>query len=128
MQRKLIIGLSYLIEANTKNGVCQPVYDFCFIDGAHNFQIDCAAFFLADKLLKPGGYLLLDDLFWTYDSSATLKNTDFVKQMSDDEKAKPHVKRLFDLVIVQHPDYTDFRVEGTWAWAKKNQMRKPASI
>ncbi len=108
-----------LIGANTKDGVCQPVYDFCFIDGSHNFQIDCAAFFLADKLLKPGSYLLLDDLFWSYDSSASLKDTDFVKRMSEDERVTPHMKKLFDFVIAQHPDYTDFRVEGTWAWARK---------
>lgn len=111
--------LMKLIEANTIDGVCKPLFDFCFIDGSHNFEIDCAAFFLADKLLKPGGYLLLDDLFWSYESSASLKNTDFVKQMADDERKIPHMKKLFDLVIMQHSGYTDFKVEGTWAWARK---------
>ncbi len=113
-----------LINANTKDGVCQPLYDFCFIDGSHNFQIDCAAFFLADKLLMPGGMLLLDDLFWTYESSASLKDSDFVKCMSEDERTIPHIKKLFDLIVTQHPDYTDFRVEGTWAWARKKPDAK----
>ncbi|HVV56161.1 MAG TPA: class I SAM-dependent methyltransferase [Mucilaginibacter sp.] len=119
--------LMKLIEENTKDGVCQPQFDFCFLDGAHNFEIDCAAFFLADKLLKPGAYLLLDDLFWTYDSSPSLKNTDFVRQMDDEERNIPHIKKLFDLVIMQHPDYTDFKVEGEWAWARKKPGAKDAS-
>ena len=116
--------LMKLIELNTKNNICQPVFDFCFLDGSHNFEIDCAAFFLADKLIKPGGYLLLDDLFWSYENSASLKDTDFVKQMDEDERKLPHVKKIFDLVVMQHPDYTDFRVEGSWAWARKKTDKK----
>ena len=41
------------IEAQTKDGICEPCYDFIFIDGAKNWTIDGLAFFLADKLLRP---------------------------------------------------------------------------
>src|SRR6187401_1593211 len=36
-----------------------PRYDFCYLDGAHSWFVDGFAFFLVDKLLKPGGWMLL---------------------------------------------------------------------
>lgn len=42
--------LMKLIEENKK-----PIFDFCYIDGAHDWYNDGFAFFLVDKLLKPGG-------------------------------------------------------------------------
>ena len=40
------------ILRNTKDNVCNEVYDLCIIDGAKNWTIEGAAFFLVDKLLK----------------------------------------------------------------------------
>ena len=40
-----------------------------FLDGSHNFDIDGLAVVLAEKLLRPGGWLLLDDLDWTYEQN-----------------------------------------------------------
>jgi predicted O-methyltransferase YrrM len=36
--------------------------DFAFIDGAHTFDYVLVDFFLIDKLLRPGGIVILDDL------------------------------------------------------------------
>jgi predicted O-methyltransferase YrrM len=38
--------------------------DFAFIDGAHTFDYVLVDFFLVDKLLKPGGIVILDDLLY----------------------------------------------------------------
>jgi len=43
-------------------GNCEPLYDFCYLDAAKNWTIDGLAIFLIEKLLKPGAWLLLDDL------------------------------------------------------------------
>jgi len=45
------------IEKQTVNSRCEPCYDFIFLDGAHTWETDVCAFFLAMKLLKPGGLL-----------------------------------------------------------------------
>jgi predicted O-methyltransferase YrrM len=108
--------LMRIIEKQTKNGICKPIFDFCFLDGSHNFEIDCCAFFLLDKLLNPGAYILLDDLLWTYNH---VKDTELVKRMSIDELTTPHIKKLFDLIITQHQDYTDFSIDQGWAMARK---------
>ena len=111
--------LMKIIDRQTKDGVCKPIFDLCFIDGAHNFEIDCCAFFLVDKLLKPGGLILFDDFTWTYGRSESMKNTDFVKQMGEDEKTIPHIKKLVELIVMNHPNYTDFNLLEDWFLARK---------
>jgi len=59
------------IEENTSSHYCEPIYDFCYVDGSKNWGIDGLAFFLIDKLLKQGGWILFDDLKWKYGSKKT---------------------------------------------------------
>lgn len=47
-------------------GNVEPAYDFVYLDGAKNWTIDGLAVVLIEKLLRPGGWLLMDDLPWTY--------------------------------------------------------------
>jgi Methyltransferase domain len=49
-----------------------PIYDYVFLDGAHTFAIDALTFFLADRLLKIGGYFDFDDYYWKLGSSSSL--------------------------------------------------------
>jgi predicted O-methyltransferase YrrM len=39
-----------------------PRFDFCYVDGAHDWYTSGFAFFLVDRLLKPGGLIIFDDL------------------------------------------------------------------
>jgi len=64
------------IEQQSQNGVCAPCYDFCFIDGPKNWTIDGLAFFLVDKLLRPGGWILFDDYGWAHGKHAGREATD----------------------------------------------------
>lgn len=108
-----------LIDEKSTDGVCEPIFDLCFLDGAHNFEIDCCAFFLVDKLLKPGGFIVFDDLNWSYSQSKNLKNTDFVKEMAEDERSIPHIKKLVELIVISHPHFGDFEAIGDWFLTKK---------
>src|SRR6478735_9061094 len=56
-----------------------PRFDFCYLDGAHDWFVDGFAFFLVDKLLRPGGWIIFDDLDWTYGQSPALRNSPKVK-------------------------------------------------
>ena len=51
-----------LLRVQTRETRCEPCYDFCFLDGAHLWEPDALATLLVTKLLRPGGWLLLDDL------------------------------------------------------------------
>jgi len=129
VERVLVADSSYTwwlgdqIDANTADGTCWPAYDFVYIDGAHNWTIDGFSFFLVDKLLRPGGWLLLDDLAWSYGASGSSfgpgQGPDALG-LSAAERADPHMRRVFDLLIAQHPGYSNFRIEDEdWAWAHK---------
>ena len=49
-------------------GNCEPLYDFCYLDGSKDWTTDGLAVVLIEKLLRPGGWLLMDDLDWTFSS------------------------------------------------------------
>ena len=99
----------------------EPIFDFCYIDGAHDWYVDGFAFLLVDKLLKPGGWIIFDDMNWTFGSSPSLKDTHYVQRMSDEEKNTPQIKKVFDLLVRTHPDYHNFNIlhDGQWGVAQK---------
>lgn len=115
------------IEERTREGATQPLYDFCFIDGAKNWTIDGFAFFLVDKLLTEGAWLQFDDYNWTYASQEqrTGKNvSDGVEHaaLSSEEYQQPHIKAIFHDLVMQHPDYASFRVvDNSLAYAQKTK-------
>ncbi|MDC1068215.1 class I SAM-dependent methyltransferase [Candidatus Kapabacteria bacterium] len=127
-ERTYIWELRNLISKNSTNGVCKPIYDFCFIDGAHTWETDGFAFFLVEKLLKPGGWILFDDINWTIAESKSLAQFDWVKDMPKEEKNTPHVKEILELLVSQHPNFDNFRIQGKWAWVKKTSNSKLNSI
>jgi predicted O-methyltransferase YrrM len=96
-----------------------PRFDFCYIDGAHDWATDGFAFYLVDRLLKPGGLIIFDDMDWTFESSATLRKTEFVRFMSDDEKKTPQIRRVWELLVKTHPAYGDFVIKDGWGHARK---------
>jgi predicted O-methyltransferase YrrM len=97
----------------------EPRFDLCYLDGAHSWFVDGFAFFLVDRLLRPGGMLVLDDLDWTYASSPTLRGSDWVKGMPADERSEPQVRKVYELLVKTHPSYEAFRTEDGWAFARK---------
>lgn len=110
------------IEEQSDNGVCVPCYDFCFIDGPKNWTIDGLAFFLVDKLLRPGGWILFDDYAWTHAKHVGRDSTDGIslRGLSEQEISEPHIEKIFKLLVMQHADYSNFLLQdGWWAWAQK---------
>jgi predicted O-methyltransferase YrrM len=111
------------IRENTNDGICAEEYDLCLIDGPKNWTIDGAAFFFVDKLLKPGGWIIFDDYSWTYARADTKRAaTDGIthRTLSDAERETPHIREVFELLVVQHPNYSNFvRLNSDWALAQK---------
>jgi predicted O-methyltransferase YrrM len=121
------------IQLQSAGNSCTPLYDFCFLDGSKNWTIDGATFFLVDKLLKPGGWIVFDDLQWTYRSKLEegKRKTDgvYMLDMGTDELDQPHVELIFQLLVMQHPDYANFKVKDYWwAWAQKAEGSKEVTF
>lgn len=110
------------IERRTLDGVCEPVFDFCYIDGPKNWTVDGLAFFLVDKLLRRNGTLLFDDYSWRYCDYRRKDITDGIshRAMSPDQLEQANIEKVFELLVMQHPCYGGFSVQHRkWAWAKK---------
>lgn len=99
------------------DGAIRPVYDFCFLDGAHTWVDDGFAFFLVDKLLRPGGWILFDDLPWKLDERWDVPPA---------ERDVAQVQEVFDLLAVTHPQYDRIETDGDWGWARKSEAASPA--
>ena len=103
-------------------GNVEPLYDFVYLDGAKNWTIDGLAVVLVEKLLRPGGWLLMDDLDWTYAQDPGRDATDGIvhRELSEAERTEPHLRAVFDLIVAQHPSFTEVRVQDEWwGWARK---------
>lgn len=110
--------LMKLIRQHTRDGRCEPFLDFCYIDGAHAWEPDGLAFFLVDKLLKVDGWILFDDIHWTF-AESTIAGEQWVRELPDDQRETPHIRLVFDLLVSQHPNYAQCQVVDWWGWARK---------
>lgn len=121
------------IKRNTSDNQCKEKYDLCIIDGPKNWVIDSSAFFLVDKLLKQGAYLIFDDYLWTYEKANNKRHsTDGIihSSLSKDELEMPHIKEIFDLLVKQHPNYSNFKVfsDKQWCMTQKISTDKKTEI
>lgn len=94
-------------------------FDFCFFDGAHTWDTTGYAFFLVDRMLEPGGWILFDDLNWSFHKSPSLKRKPRIRKMSKEERRTPQVGLVFDLLVGRDPRYDNVERDGNWGWARK---------
>jgi predicted O-methyltransferase YrrM len=95
-----------------------PLFDFVFIDGAHTWDVDGFAFLLVDKLLKPGGWILFDDLHWKLDAERW-------PEVPDDQRSLEQVREVWELLVLTHPRYDEMQTDGSWGWAHKAAAPEP---
>jgi len=111
--------LKKIIEQQSKTGICEPTYDFIFLDGSHFWETDVCAFTLAMQLLKPGGWFLFDDYMWSIEKSDWWRQSPKMADKPKDYREEPHVERLVTLVVSKHPDIESVTIRDNWAWAQK---------
>jgi predicted O-methyltransferase YrrM len=117
--------LMKLIEAHP-----EPTFDFCYIDGGHSWDVTGYGFCLVDRLLRPSGWVLFDDLNWTYDSMVIPGQAmpAFLERMPEEERATPQVRRVWDLLVRRHSGFGAFVEDGQWGFAQKLRIRAGNSL
>jgi predicted O-methyltransferase YrrM len=100
----------------------RPQFDLCYFDGDHTWDGTGFGFMLVDMLLRPGGWIIFDDLKWTVAASAKdrAQMPRSWRACSEDERATAGVKMVFEL-LAPHLGYTDMRTakDGWWGVARK---------
>jgi len=98
-------SLAKLLEQNAG-----PIYDYVFVDGAHSWAVDALTAFLADRMLKVGGYLDFDDYDWTFGGSPSCNPRVFPltgKLYTAEQIESKQVKMIVDLLIRRDPRYQE---------------------
>ena len=98
------------------------MFDFCYIDGAHSWDADGFAFFLVDRLLVRNGWVLFDDLDWTYRSMEARYGVNvpaWLRRIPEEERNTRQVRKVWELLVKRHPEYGEFREEGQRGFARK---------
>ncbi|MGI9419085.1 MAG: class I SAM-dependent methyltransferase [Geminicoccaceae bacterium] len=101
----------------------RPAFDFCYIDAAHTWDDTGFAFFLVDKFLKPGGWMLFDDLDFEYQTLVKKEETipEYLLRMGQEERTTKQVRHVWELLVKEHPNYGGYFEHGTWAFTRKNK-------
>jgi predicted O-methyltransferase YrrM len=97
-------------------------FDMCYFDGGHTWDVTGFGFVLVDMLLRPGGWIVFDDLDWTITKSLK-RNPSRAKSYrnySQDEKDACGVRMVFELLAPSF-GYKDLREDRTagWGFARK---------
>lgn len=113
-QRSYTWELKRLLEQDPR-----PRFDFVFLDAGHVWDVTGFAFFLVDLMLVPGGWLLFDDLDWSYATSPSLSAKESTMSIPAEERESRQVKAVFETLVARHGGYRT-RTEGNWGWAQKS--------
>lgn len=87
-----------------------PCFDYVFLDGAHTWAHDALAFLLADRLLRPGGFIDFDDHDWSLAISPTLNPGVFPRTAADfttEQIAERQVDSILNLLVRRDPRYSE---------------------
>jgi predicted O-methyltransferase YrrM len=91
----------------------RELFDFCYFDGGHTWDFTGFGFLLVDMLLKPGGWIIFDDMDWTLDKSEGRKGEH--DRYGADEQATATVRMVFD-TIVPYLGYGSFSEQKRFHW------------
>jgi predicted O-methyltransferase YrrM len=107
--RKLLDSYNWSLMRVLQNNTT-PLYDYVFLDGAHVWALDALAFFLIDRLLKPGGYIDFDDYGWSLAISPALNPVDFPKTAelyTSEQIQERQVAIVVDLLVKRDHRYVE---------------------
>ena len=88
----------------------EPVFEYVYLDGVHTWAVDALAFFLVDRLLKPGGLIEFDDYFWTIERSPSMNPRAFPasdRLYTREQMAVPQIALVVDLLVRGDPRYEE---------------------
>lgn len=101
------------------------MFNIVYLDGAHSFIHDGITTVLLKELLKEDGYIIFDDVFWSYSTSPGLSKNEILKQQFTAEQWDMcHVGMVLDLFIRNDKNFSQiFFTENRNPWKATYQKR-----
>ncbi len=84
------------------------IFDVVYLDGAHNFEYDGLACCLLKQLTKVGGYIVFDDVKWTFGNSITRNPVERpnIETLYDDKQIHDcQVQRVLNMFMISDIDW-----------------------
>lgn len=79
------------------------VFDAVYLDGAHTFLHDGLAVCLLKELIKDGGFLVLDDVFWNYSNDL---DRDYIKEyLPKNQIEDMQILRVQEIFLSNDPNW-----------------------
>ncbi len=80
-----------------------PAFDYCFIDGAHTWDVDALAFLLLDRMVSSGCYIEFDDWNWSIAGShmytAASNKAYYDARYTEEQRAAFQINMVMDLLV-----------------------------
>jgi hypothetical protein len=116
-------SLMMLIKSLQDRSGSTSHFDAVYLDGHHTLFVDGLAMYLCSSLVKEGGYLLMDDYYWTLNQQETniksdghyIGQYDFEKY-NEEQRACSHLGLIIDYLLPESGKFIP--VIDNFAWKK----------
>jgi hypothetical protein len=95
-------------------------FDFCLIERGTTWFEAGYGVCLAERLIKPGGWIILDNLHFTFRES-TRRDSGWVRKKPEEEQTTRQIERVFELLVQENPYFGTFQRRGSVALSQKKQ-------
>jgi predicted O-methyltransferase YrrM len=85
------------------------IFDLAYLDGGHVFHHDAPACVALKELIRPGGYLVLDDVHWSFAKSRSAnpgRKPEIRDRYTQEQIETSHVKMVDRLIMKNDPRFT----------------------
>lgn len=82
-------------------------WDAVYLDGSHTYPADAPTTCLLKEMVSPGGYLVLDDVFWSMAASPTSNNARNRDRYTDEQMEANHIEMIVELFLRSDPRFRE---------------------
>jgi len=94
-------------------------FDLIYVDGGHTWELTGMAVSLSAHLLRPGGWLLLDDLDWTVEKSYRRKQQEIPFRLAA-PASLPGVRKAFEQLVKLDARFEQETEYRSWGVARRS--------
>jgi hypothetical protein len=109
---------NWALKSFLEGGLRESV-DLCVLEGGRTWSETGFAVCIIEQLLRPRGWLVLDNLDFSFRRSG-MRDKPWVRNKPEDEQVTTQVERVFALLVQGNPNFRNFRRYGALALARKN--------